>query len=87
MADHLGIFCGAGFLIQLVFCFLNRTLWIRTGPVLALAGCMAVQMLRYFVEREAYALLSYMGWGAVLLSAVGAWLVYGAVKAWTEGKE
>ena len=87
MADHLGLYCLIGCLTQLVFCFLKQKLWIRCLPMLAVVGCMAASMLNFFSGGEVYSLLYYVGWGAVLLSALSAWLIYAVIHFCGAGKE
>ena len=87
MAEYLGLYCLAACLIQLLCCFLKQKLWVRCLPMLMVVGCMAASMLKFFSGGEVYSLLYYVGWGAVLLSALSAWLVYAVVNFCVQGKE
>ena len=80
MAEHIFLYCGIGFLVQLLFCFLKQKLWVRNVPLLAVLGCMAGSMLNFFFTGEVYSLLYYMGWGVVLLSAGSAWVIFALVR-------
>ena len=80
MAEHIFLYCGIGFLAQLVFCFLNQKIWVRNTPLLVILGCMVGSMLNFFFTGEVYSLLYYMGWGAVLLSAGSAWVIFALVR-------
>jgi len=87
MAENLWLFCMAGLISQLLFSCLKGKLWIRMIPMLGIAGCMVFWMLHFFFTQDPYSLLYYIGWGAVLLSAGGAWGIRVLVNIFKEPKE
>lgn len=87
MADHLGLYCVIGFLIQLLFSFLKGSVWVRLIPLFGILGCMVFSMISFWSSEYAYFLLYYIGWGVVLFAAESAWLVYGVVKLFKNAKK
>ncbi len=67
------------FVVQLVICFVAKQRWLRLLPVILLTGLVGVCHFFYF-----YGGFANWGWlilraliSMVLLSVVGAWMVYG----------